>query len=525
MSIFTAHDSRFSRRTAFTGVIPFLTLAAGTSTIAVANVLPTLAQESDQATPETSQPVAFPDTAIGREFASLVDAINSGDPERLLAHFETYFPAEMAEPLAATTLLNSKAMGNLLIHRIDESTETSIAALVETTLSEEWLSVRLTHEDGLPQIDLSTGKPLPGTVPEQPLDDDALAEEMSSYLTKLAEADVFSGAVLVARDGEPVFAEAFGLADTDLGIANTLETRFNLGSMNKMFTAVAIAQLQESGKLDFSDPIALHLPGYPADIAEQVTIHHLLTHTSGLGDIFGPQYEQEKETLHTLRDYLELFVDEPLRFEPGDRHEYSNAGFIVLGLIIEEVSGQDYFDFVRERVFQPAGMNATDSFERDAETPDLAIGYTLPLPPRREDLTMADVLAPRQPNDAFLSPRGTSAGGGYSTVGDLLAFERALRSGILLQPETVAMLIEGKVDTFGPEVRYGYGFVDDRLGSQRIVGHTGGAPGINGALDMYWDLGATVIALANLDNAVRNVAMKAKRLLAPDAGNEATPAP
>jgi hypothetical protein len=129
------------------------------------------------------------------------------------------------------------------------------------------------------------------------------------------------------------------------------------------------------------------------------------------------------------------------------------------------------------------------------------------------------VLAPRQPNDGFLAPRGTSAGGGYSTVGDLLAFERALRSGVLLKPETVGILIEGKVDTFGPEVRYGYGFVDDRSGSERIVGHTGGAPGINAALDIYWDLGATVIALANIDNATRHVSQKARRLLAPDPAN------
>lgn len=516
MSTFSTNPARFSRRAALRGALPILALAsvpigAGTGAAFA------------QATP-TSQPVVFPETAIGQEFASLIDAINSGDPDQLMAHFETYFPVDMAEPLAATTLLNSKPMGNLLVHRIDESTETSIAALIETTLSEEWLSARLTHEDGLPQIDLSPGMPLPGAVADHPVNDETLAEEMSAYLGRLFTADVFSGAVLVAREGEPIFAEAVGLADADRGIANTMDTRFNLGSMNKMFTSVAIATLQESGKLDFSDPIALHLPDYPTEVAEKVTIHHLLTHTSGLGDFFGPRYEQEKESLYTLQDYLGLFVDESLRFEPGDRHEYSNAGFIVLGLVIEAVSGQDYFDYVREHVFEPAGMNRTDSFERDAATPDLAIGYTLVLPPDREDLTLADVLAPRQPNDGFLSPRGTSAGGGYSTVGDLLAFDRALRSDILLKPETVATLIEGKVATFRPEVRYGYGFVDDRSGSERIVGHTGGAPGINAALDMYWDLDATVIALANQDNAVRHVASKARRLLAPASGPVATPA-
>jgi CubicO group peptidase (beta-lactamase class C family) len=353
-------------------------------------------------------------------------------------------------------------------------------------------------------------------LPDEPLDDAALAAAMTRYLDKLSEADVFSGAVLVARDGEPVFTGAYGMANAALDAANHLDTRFNIGSMNKMVTSVAIAQLEEAGELAFDDTIARHLPDYPAEVAEQVTIHHLLTHTSGLGDFFGPRYQEAKESLHTLGDYLELFVDDPLRFEPGARFEYSNAGFIVLGLIVEAVAGDDYFDHVREAVYRPAGMDRTDSFERDAGTPNLAVGYTYPLPDDPKDLKVEDVLGERVTNDFFLAPRGTSAGGGYSTVDDLLRFDRALRADTLLEPATVATLIEGKVETpFGPDVRYAYGFGDDRSGPTRIVGHGGGAPGIIAKLDMYWDLGTTVVALGNYDRVAELVSMKAKRLLAP----------
>jgi CubicO group peptidase (beta-lactamase class C family) len=280
-----------------------------------------------------------------------------------------------------------------------------------------------------------------------------------------------------------------------------------------MFTATAIARLVESGEVAFTDPIATYLPDYPAEVAGKVTIHHLLTHTSGLGDFFGPRYDAEKESLHTLEDYLPLFVDEPLQFAPGARHEYSNAGFIVLGLIIEAVSGQDYFDHVREQVYAVAGMEATDAFERDARTPDLATGYTYRLPDDPADLTFEDVLAGPVPNDFFLSPRGTSAGGGYSTVEDLLAFDRALRSGTFVAPAMVTTLIDGKVDTPRPGTRYAYGFVDDRSGAERVVGHSGGAPGINGNLDMYWDANATIVVLANTDGVAQLVSMKARHLL------------
>jgi hypothetical protein len=227
MSVFTPNDSRFSRRAALRGSLPFLAIASGSACIAGATVGPALAAGAGQATPDALPEVAFPDTAIGREFASLIDAVNSRDPDLLLVHFETYFPAEMAEGMAANTLLNTLTMGSLVVHRIEEATETSITAFIETTLSEEWLDITLSKESEISEIGLSPATPLPDVFPDQPLDDNALANEMAAYFERLAEADVFSGAVLVARNGTPIFAEAYGLADTDLGLVNTLDTRFN----------------------------------------------------------------------------------------------------------------------------------------------------------------------------------------------------------------------------------------------------------------------------------------------------------
>ena len=193
----------------------------------------------------------------------------------------------------------------------------------------------------------------------------------------LAKQDKFSGVVLIAKDGKPVFEKAYGLANKAKNIPNNTETRFNLGSMNKMFTAVAIAQLAEAGKLSFDDTVGKHLPDYPnKDVANKVTIHQLLTHTSGLGSYWNAKFEAKKATIKSVSDYLALFADEPLKLEPGKRFQYSNSGFIVLGAIIEKVSGQSYYDYVREHIYKPAGMKNTDAYEMTANTPNLAMGYT-----------------------------------------------------------------------------------------------------------------------------------------------------
>jgi CubicO group peptidase (beta-lactamase class C family) len=279
--------------------------------------------------------------------------------------------------------------------------------------------------------------------------------------------------------------------------------------MNKMFTGVAIAQLAERGKLSFDDPIGKHMPDFPnKEAAEKVTIHHLLTHTSGMGSYFNDKWEAKKAKVKAVKDYFPLFADERLAFEPGKKWSYSNSGFMVLGAIVEAASGEDYFDYVREHIYKPAGMADTDAYELDRDVPNLAIGYTRMGPDGRFKP------GPRK-NNLFLHViKGGPAGGGYSTVVDLLRFDRALREHRLLSPKSTETVLAGKVETGrGPDDKYAYGFGDERVHGQRIVGHSGGFPGINSQLDMYLDSGYTVAVMSNYDMAAQPVAEKLREMI------------
>jgi D-alanyl-D-alanine carboxypeptidase len=311
---------------------------------------------------------------------------------------------------------------------------------------------------------------------------DALAA-LAAHARERAAVDEFAGAVLVARHGKVLLQDAWGRADRKAGTANTPATRFRIGSMNKMFTAIATLQLVEAHKLALDDPIGQHLPDYPnRDIAAKVTVRHLLTHTGGTGDIFGPEFEEHRLTLREHRDYLKLYGSRGLTHEPGARFEYSNYGFVLLGALIEHVSGVSYDDYVRDHVFRRAGMRSTGSLPEAVDVPNRAVGYLRSSPG-------SDWV----PNTDTLPWRGTAAGGGYSTVGDLLRFAQALRSGKLISTATLAEA------TLPHQQQYGYGFGVQGQGPLRSYGHSGGAPGMNGELRVFPELGYVVISLSNLD--------------------------
>lgn len=345
------------------------------------------------------------------------------------------------------------------------------------------------------------GPPAAGGTPSA-LSDKEVVQKLEAFLDTEVAADRFSGAVLLAREGAPLFAKAYGLASKAYGVPNRVDTKFNLGSMNKMFTAVAIAQLAQEGKLAFSDPVIKHLPDYPnKDVAQKVTLHHLLTHTSGIGDYFTRKFmETSKDRFRTIQDYFPLFVDKPLEFEPGKKFRYSNAGFMVLGAVVEKVSGQNYFDYVREHVYRPAGMVNTDAYEMDHDTPNLAIGYT-----------RQGAKGQGRKNNLFLHVvKGGPAGGGFSTVEDLLRFDVALRTHRLLDAKHTELVLTGKADAG----HYGYGFTVAQRQGTRIVGHNGGFPGINSDLSMYLDRGYTVAVMSNYDPpTAQRVSNKARELL------------
>jgi CubicO group peptidase (beta-lactamase class C family) len=243
------------------------------------------------------------------------------------------------------------------------------------------------------------------------------------------------------------------MADREAHRPNNIETAFNVGSINKFFTEIAIQQLADQGKISLDSTLGTYWPDYPNAPVRKVTIRQLLEHRSGIGgNIFEPPPSGKRSDLRKLSDFLPLFVNEPMQFDPGTRQQYSNAGYLVLGLLVERLSGESYYDYVRKHIYAPAGMTRTAHYAVDSLPENTAIGYTTS--GRNSDL---------------LPGRGSSAGGGYSTAHDLLRLLNALR--------------EHKVPS-AP----GLGFAI-----------AGGAPGLNAIVESDLPGGYDVIVLANLD--------------------------
>ena len=336
----------------------------------------------------------------------------------------------------------------------------------------------------------STESPAPDTSAKT---EAAPVNDLQSYLNSLATDNKLSGVLLVAKNGVTVASKAAGIANKATGAAIDLNTKFNLGSMNKMFTAVAIAQLAQAGKLAFTDTVGKHLPDYPnKEVSDKVTIHHLLTHTSGMGMYFNQKFMAQRDKLLTVAAHLPLFSADPLAFTPGEKFQYSNAGYMLLGAIIEKVSGQDYYSYVQEHVYKPAGMNDTGFYEPGKETPNLAVGYSRMSPNGEPGEEIRD-------NNSMREIKGGPAGGGFSTAPDLVKFQQALLGYKLLDKAHTDLVTTGKVDGPRGMGKYGYGFGDNNAGGKHGVGHNGGAPGIAANFEMFPESGYTAVELMNTD--------------------------
>jgi CubicO group peptidase (beta-lactamase class C family) len=307
-----------------------------------------------------------------------------------------------------------------------------------------------------------------------------LEAELDRQLEQLAENDRFSGVVLLARDGQPFFHRAYGLAERDKGREIKISTQFDVGSITKFLTRTAIAQLARAGKVRLSDSMLEHLPGYPRpEIAAKITIQHLLDHTSGLGDIFNERWEAADRSKYLApTDFFPLFAEDPLQFEPGERRDYSNAGYVTLGAIVEATSGRPYFDYMEEQIFRPAAMTRSGFPVKDGSNPELAVGYTRGGPTGGR----SDAAGPMKSNLGMLPLRGCPAGSSSHTAEDLLKLERALRAGKLLDPEWTAWVL-------------GADTPDDVASAS--IGVAGGGPGVSAGWESNGAL--TAIVLANMD--------------------------
>lgn len=422
--------------------------------------------------------VTFPKTDAGKRAAAFFKAFNSADEKSMKAYLESNLAAEalqtrsMEERMAMQRGLKSD-LSTLEPLKILEAEEDAVTVVARSAAG-EWFELGFKFEAEKPhkllgtRIEMTEEPDLEEST--GPLTETAFATKTEAYLNDLVARDEFSGVVLVAKGETPVLRRAYGLSSMEYNVPNQIDTRFNLGSINKFFTRIAIEQLAGKKALALDDRIGKYLPDYPnKDAAAKVTIAQLLEMTSGIGDFFGERYDATpKNRIRTLADYLVLFGDEPLHFEPGTKREYSNGGYIVLGLIIEKVSGQSYFGYVHENICEPAGMTQTGHLDADVPVENVASGYT-----RAWD----DSEHPGEPrrNNMYTRPaRGSSAGGGYSTVDDLLKLISALEAGTLSAPEAARFAARG-------------------------MGIAGGAPGINASVETLPKNDYTVIVLSNYD--------------------------
>lgn len=313
-----------------------------------------------------------------------------------------------------------------------------------------------------------------------------IARLADDALNQLERTTDFSGCLSISDGANTFFDECRGLADRTFGVEADQQTKFHIGSMNKMFTAVAIGQLVEAGKLGWDATLAELVPEYPdRAAAANITVWQLLHHTAGLGDIFVPEFFQNRENFVNPGDYLDLIARQPAIFEPGADWNYSNAGYVLLGRIVENVSGEGYFEYIQRHIFTPAGMTSSGFNSQEDITPNLAIGYF------REGAFATSWKA----NWMTLPFKGSPAGGGYSTNGDLLKFASALRGERLVGTATLQKMFDDGVPV-GPGT-YAAGFGGRLSNGRHVRGHAGGAQGMNANLAMVWETGASVAVTSN----------------------------
>ncbi|HEA19834.1 hypothetical protein LCGC14_2246490 [marine sediment metagenome] len=319
---------------------------------------------------------------------------------------------------------------------------------------------------------------------------------ITSFLDSLSHDD-FSGTVLVAHNNKVIENRAYGHANIEFKAKNKIDTKFNIASITKLFTAVATLQLYEQGRLELKSPIGKYLPEYPNKLVrDSVTIHQLLTHTSGLNNFYVADSDKIKNLdFNKTSDFIQLFVNDTLLSQPGTKYDYSASGFVLLGLIIEKVSGKDYYNYVKNAILEPAAMVNTTELEIDSIVDNKASGYT----------SMFGDNEFLKKNDYYLT-KASPAGFYYSTVADLYNFSKALRNYKLLKKETTKLMFAPKVKGYNTHMGYGIG-VDQRY-NQHILGHSGGWYGIHCELMDFMRDQYTVVILSNRDDGGNNGASK-----------------
>lgn len=329
--------------------------------------------------------------------------------------------------------------------------------------------------------------------PVERMDDARIVRLIESEVRRMADADQFSGVVLVGKGDAILFQGTYGYEHPQTRAPITTRTRFHIASQGKMFTSIAIAQLVEEGKLSLDDTVGELLPGQPwTEQARGITVRQLLSHTGGLGGLFDRPNYPEGRIFRTATERLDIFASEPLLFAPGTQWSYSNEGFETLGAIIEAKTGVRYSDYILRNVLGRAGMRTA-----------------LPDAPA-DSLTDRAIPSPHQEDDLFgIRPRITAsrgwnaggAGGGHVSAQDMFRFARAVVGGRLVSRAMVDTMTVPRADQGGGR-RYGYGFEPRTVNGRTVFGHGGGGPrgvAICNDIDIFADASWTVVVMSNYD--------------------------
>ena len=456
----------------------------------------------------------MPEGVMGKRIDSIIGTVNSGDADRVRRFIEEECTEEFRNfaPMAehvGVFLEVYRTTGGVDFYGVrtyEPPRPGQTVVIVKDRMLGSWRGIIVildqAPEGRVSRLQFSPARSPSDLPPEDPLTESQFIGEVRKAVETLCDKNVFSGAILLAKGDEVVFTHVCGEASKQYHVPNNLETKFNLGSMNKMFTATAVAQLVEKGKLSYDDKISRYVDEtwLPRTITDKITVQHLLTHTSGLGSYFNETYvKSSRELFRDVDDFKPLVQGDTLAFEPGARYEYSNTGMLLLGVVIESVTGGSYFDYIRKNVYQPAGMANSDSFEMDFPVENLAMGYS-PAPESQYGW---------RSNIFQHVIKGGPAGGGFSTVGDLHRFARALEKGGLVSKESLERMW---ADHSG--AGYGYGFGVETGSNGKVVGHSGGFDGISGNLDIYVDRGYIVSVLSNYSEGAIAISNRVGELLA-----------
>lgn len=314
----------------------------------------------------------------------------------------------------------------------------------------------------------------------------SLEAELDKVAAEYFQSNEPGGVISIYKNGTEMYKKAFGLADLENQVTMKTNMVFEIGSITKQFTTVAILQLMEQGKLQLNDPIGKYLKDYPTQ-GKPITVHQVLTHTSGI-----PNYTNMPEWANVWRkdlspnETLNLFKDNPLDFEPGTKFNYSNSGYVVLGVLIEKVSGMPYAEYVEQFLFKPAGMNHTQFGSRNKIISNRVQGYQ-----KGDTYVNAEYLSFSQPY---------AAGALMSTAADLQLWNKAIRKGILLKKESLALATTNYKDSGQQSINYGYGFQTNSLYSSPTWEHGGGIFGFVSYAQYFPVEDLNIVVLTNCDS-------------------------